>query len=76
MKALIPIIIIGANLTTAATAENSSRYESLHQEIGLSIARGIAWLRTQQKPAGSWDEGDLPALTALTALALQCHTPA
>ena len=69
MKFLIPSLILGAVLSAVA-AENPSPYQPLRQEVSKSIARGNAWLKTQQKPAGSWDDGDLPALTALALNAL------
>ena len=68
MKALTPLILLGATLATA-TAANPS-YESLRQEIRQSIARGNAWLKTQQKPEGNWDDGELPAFTALALNAI------
>jgi len=64
MKAITSFIIIGITLATA-TADNSNRYESLRQEIRQAIARGNNWLKTQQQPAGNWDDGELPAFTAL-----------
>lgn len=69
MKSLTPIILLGAALATAAPA-NQDRYESLRQEIRQSIARGNNWLKTQQKPQGNWDDGELPAFTALALNAL------
>jgi squalene-hopene/tetraprenyl-beta-curcumene cyclase len=69
MKALTPLILLGATLATAS-AESSNRYESLRQEIRQSIARGNSWLKTQQKPAGNWDDGELPAFTALALNAI------
>jgi squalene-hopene/tetraprenyl-beta-curcumene cyclase len=69
MKSLIPSILFGAALATAAP-ENSNRYESIRQEIRQSIARGNAWLKTQQKPEGNWDDGELPAFTALALNAM------
>ena len=64
MKLLTPLILLGASLTTAAP-ENPNRYESIRQEIRQAIARGNGWLKTQQKPDGNWDDGALPAFTAL-----------
>ena len=64
MKSLIPLLLLGPTLATAAPA-NPSRYESIRQEIRQSIARGNAWLKSQQQPAGHWDDGELPAITAL-----------
>ncbi|MEI8037973.1 MAG: prenyltransferase/squalene oxidase repeat-containing protein [Verrucomicrobiota bacterium] len=68
MKSLAPLILLGAALATAAP-ENPDRYESLRQEIRQAIARGNGWLKTQQKPAGHWDDGELPAFTALALTA-------
>lgn len=62
-------MLLGATFVTAAP-ENPNRYESIRQEIRQSIARGNAWLKGQQKPDGSWDDGDLPAFTALALSAV------
>lgn len=64
MKALIPFLLLGATLATAAP-ENPKSYESIRQEIRQAIARGNAWLKSQQKPDGNWDDPELPAFTAL-----------
>ena len=69
MKSLTAIILLGSALATAAP-ENPDRYESIRQEIRQSIARGNNWLKTQQKPQGNWDDGELPAFTALALNAL------
>lgn len=68
MKLLSSLIILG---TAAAGAAETSpgRHESLKQEIRQAIARGNAWLKTQQKPAGNWDDEGLPAFTALALTA-------
>jgi squalene-hopene/tetraprenyl-beta-curcumene cyclase len=64
MKLPTSILLIGAALVHVAPA-NPARYESLRQEIRQSIARGNTWLKAQQKPEGNWDDGQLPAFTAL-----------
>jgi squalene-hopene/tetraprenyl-beta-curcumene cyclase len=64
MKTPTTILLIGI-LPVIARAEVSTRYESIRQEIRQSIARGYNWLKTQQKPEGNWDDGELPAFTAL-----------
>ena len=69
MKRLTPLLLLGATLATAAP-DNSNRYESLRQEIRQSIARGNGWLKSQQKPAANWDDGELPAITALALTAM------
>ena len=63
MKTLTTLLL-GVSIATAAP-ENPNRYESIRQEIRQSIARGNAWLKTQQKPDGNWDDPELPAFTAL-----------
>lgn len=69
MKLLSTLIILGAAIGTVSGA-NPGRHESLKQEIRQSIARGNAWLKTQQKPLGHWDDDGLPAFTALALTAL------
>jgi squalene-hopene/tetraprenyl-beta-curcumene cyclase len=64
MKSLFPVILLGT-ATAFAAPEKQSRHESIRQEIRQSIARGNAWLKSQQKPEGNWDDGELPAFTAL-----------
>jgi squalene-hopene/tetraprenyl-beta-curcumene cyclase len=38
---------------------------SLGNEVDAAIDRGLTWLAANQKPDGSWSNGDFPALTAL-----------
>ena len=64
MKLLATFLLLGTAIGSAAD------YTSLKQEIRQSIARGNAWLISQQKPAGHWDDEGLPAFTALTLTAL------
>jgi squalene-hopene/tetraprenyl-beta-curcumene cyclase len=64
MKALIPILFLGA-VPAIASAQGNARHESIKQEIRQAIARGNAWLKEQQKTEGHWDDPALPALTAL-----------
>lgn len=68
MKLIVTIGILAISLAHAEEAK-PQRYESLKQEMRLSIARGNAWLQAQQKPEGFWDDGELPALTALALTA-------
>lgn len=68
MKLLSTLILLGAASGYAAEA-NNARYESIKQEMRQAIARGNAWLKTQQKPAGNWDDDGLPAFTALALTA-------
>ena len=68
MKLLATLIILATAVGSAAE-KNPNRYESLKQEIRQSIARGNAWLKTQQKPEGNWDDDGIPAFTALALTA-------
>ena len=63
MKFSIPAITIG--LLAAAPAASANPYVSIQQEIRQSIARGNAWLATQQHEDGHWGDERLPAFTAL-----------
>jgi len=64
MKYPIPSLMLALALV-APNAQAASRHESLKQEIRQAIARGNAWLLSQQKPEGYWDDPALPAFTAL-----------
>ncbi|WP_411825354.1 prenyltransferase/squalene oxidase repeat-containing protein [Luteolibacter sp. AS25] len=66
MKTLTLLLTLAA--TSFATAQNS--YVSIQQEIEQSIARGNAWLKTQQKAEGHWDDEGLPAFSALALTAI------
>ncbi len=44
---------------------------SLKNEIQLSIDRGLNWLKSQQKPDGTWSNADHPALTCLPLIAFE-----
>jgi squalene-hopene/tetraprenyl-beta-curcumene cyclase len=66
MKLLSTLIILG----TAVASAQTGNYESLKQEMRQAIARGNAWLKTQQKPEGHWDDGGVPAFTALALTAI------
>ena len=68
MKLLSALAILGTTFASAAE-QNPNRYESLKQEMRQAIARGNAWLKTQQKPEGTWDDDGLPAFTALALTA-------
>jgi squalene-hopene/tetraprenyl-beta-curcumene cyclase len=67
-KAILTLAFCAAALP--AHAETSKEYLSIKQEVGQSIARGNAWLAEQQKEKGFWDDGGLPAFTALALTAL------
>jgi squalene-hopene/tetraprenyl-beta-curcumene cyclase len=61
----IPAILLACAATVQAAPANPNPYESIRQEISQAIARGNAWLKSKQKPDGFWDDGQLPAITAL-----------
>lgn len=63
MKSIVAISVLCAGIVSAAPS--SARYESLKQEMKQAIARGNAWLATQQKPEGFWDDAQTPAFSAL-----------
>jgi squalene-hopene/tetraprenyl-beta-curcumene cyclase len=69
MKTTAAIILLTAGFACAAP-DSSGNHQSLQQEIRQSIARGNAWLKTQQKPDGNWDDPELPAFTALALNAI------
>ena len=54
-----------ASAQSAIPAKTPNPYESLRQEISQAIARGNQWLKTRQNEDGTWDDGQLPAITAL-----------
>ncbi len=64
MKLSLTLLAFGA-LVASAAGKTPARHESLKQEISVAIARGNAWLKTQQKADGHWDDDGLPAFTAL-----------
>ncbi|MDA0577518.1 MAG: terpene cyclase/mutase family protein [Verrucomicrobia bacterium] len=51
---------IVSKLPTAGTLDTS-----LRNEAAAAVDRGLDWLAANQKPDGSWSNGDFPALTAL-----------
>lgn len=63
-------------LTAAAFAQDGSIAQdaknlSLKNEVQTSIDRGLAFLKSQQKPDGSWSNAEHPALTAMPVVAFQ-----
>ncbi|RYD46276.1 MAG: cycloartenol synthase, partial [Verrucomicrobiaceae bacterium] len=69
MKKILSTLAMIGTATAGASAQNTGRHESLKQEIRQAIARGNAWLKTQQKEDGHWDDEGLPAFTALALTA-------
>lgn len=68
LVSLITLSSLGAQ--DGPVLKNASNL-SLRNEIQTSIDRGLHWLRSQQKPDGSWSNPDHPALTALPVVAFQ-----
>lgn len=64
MKTTLVPLFLAAGIASAA-AQAADPYVSLRQEMQQAVARGNAWLKEQQKPAGHWDDAGLPAFTAL-----------
>jgi squalene-hopene/tetraprenyl-beta-curcumene cyclase len=67
----LPLVLLASSALAASTAAGKTpgRHESLKQEVRQAIARGNAWLKTQQKADGHWDDDGLPAFTALALTA-------
>jgi len=63
-----PLALLLALSVTASAVEKP--YLSLQEEIKQAIARGNAWLVEKQDEKGHWDDGGLPAFTALALTAL------
>ena len=56
--------VLPAHLTPISTARAADA--NLDQKVQASIDRGLAYLKSQQKPDGSWQKpNDPPALTAI-----------
>lgn len=62
-------ILLTLALTAGISQAQDNEYRSIKQEIGQAIARGNSWLAEQQKEKGFWDDGGLPAFTALALTA-------
>ena len=67
MKAVAVIALLATGFAVAV--EPAGRYVSLQQEMRQAIVRGNAWLKSQQKDDGHWDDDGLPAFTALALTA-------
>lgn len=66
---LLPALVVLATATSLPAQTHADRYVSVKQEMRQAIARGNAWLKSQQKPGGHWDDEGLPAFTALALTA-------
>ncbi|MGD9782296.1 MAG: prenyltransferase/squalene oxidase repeat-containing protein [Kiritimatiellia bacterium] len=60
----------------AATAAGAGLPADLEAETRAAMAKGAAWLATQQQTDGHWALADSPALTGLSMWALQRSDPA
>lgn len=65
-----PLALLLALATAPFVQAAESPYLSIQNEIRNAIARGNAWLVTQQDEKGNWDDAGLPAFTALSLTAL------
>src|SRR5687768_2092352 len=57
-----------ASLLAADPLPRSEDNVSFRNEIQIALEKGLAWLKGQQNPDGSWSTADHPALTALVLL--------
>ena len=64
MKSIVLTTLLATGLASAAP--DKDRYTSVREEIRQAIARGNAWLKSQQKEDGHWDDDQTPAFTALS----------
>src|SRR6478735_2033587 len=76
MKSLLLQITSAIALSTAAIAADgplarNHAGESLRHEVQLAIDKGLEYLKSQQKPDGSWSNPEHPALTAMPLIAFQ-----
>ena len=67
-KSLMGIVMAAGCLAGNAQAQGVS--PALLQEAKASVSKGVAWLKTQQKPSGAWSDEGMPALTALPLWAM------
>ena len=68
MKALLPLLLVTANLTAQQVTENketANPYLSIKLESERAISTGTAFLKGQQQEEGNWGDAKTPALTAL-----------
>lgn len=69
-------LLLALAFASAALAQNTpvvsdAKNLSLKNEVQTAIDRGLAYLKSQQKPDGSWSNADHPALTAMAVVAFQ-----
>ncbi len=69
MKKYVMAVVVAAGFA-AAGVQAQGVSAALLQEARASVNKGLAWLKTQQKPSGAWSDEGMPALTALPLWAL------
>lgn len=70
MRTKLAILLCGMLVTQFDTRAAASD-PALNDQVTAAIARGLAWLKTNQAPDGSWSMPDAPAVTALALTAFQ-----
>lgn len=65
------LFFVSCPATIAEPIREKPGHVSLKNEVQLSIDRGLGWLKSQQKPDGTWSNADHPALTCLPLLAFE-----
>lgn len=69
--AFLATALVSAPLFAAETLPRKTENVSLRNEVQLAIDKGLAFLKSQQKPEGWWSNEEQPALTALPIMAFQ-----
>ena len=67
----ITALAVASSTVLAANAPLNPEHasKSLRHEVQMAIDKGLAYLKSQQKPDGSWSNPDHPALTAMPLIA-------
>lgn len=65
---LLAVLVAIGCLSPTVRAQALS--QELTQQAKASVEKGLAWLKSQQKPSGAWSEENMPALTALPLWAI------
>ncbi|MDD4101192.1 MAG: prenyltransferase/squalene oxidase repeat-containing protein [Kiritimatiellae bacterium] len=68
MKTILITLLLG--IASIARTEAQDLDAALMQEVRVSIRKGLAWLKANQKPDGAWSEASMPAMTALPLWAI------
>lgn len=70
-RSLLLTLALSATALAQNAVVNDAKNLSLKNEVQTAIDRGLAYLKSQQKPDGSWSNADHPALTAMPVVAFQ-----